>query len=593
MYRIFRKFSRGKFMRDALEVIRNRIAADTDEEKAQVLEKVICAFEHLSFPELMLHAAYLTDLCNTLAGMIRSMDTVINGTSKETNWPHSCNGIRNGYNTTAFHKEFDENTPFVQPKFTDNESQDDETDGRYDTDLDEEDNDDSGEEESPNDPEEYNTSRGLRKTSKKKQGKQKGSKGHGFSFSGEVINNPPQYYLPERCMNCPVKDKCLANAKVKAFKYIYDIRLVSCRDAYYSVEMECPETGEVLSSSLPDEIAGHTRYGDNLKALAMTLRDIGLISYSRISEILKAITSYSVSAGTLVNISHELYEKIESSGAIDQIKEDIRKSDVVNADESGVSCADKMIQENNKSKLWAHTAVTATAVFIAVSMCRGLEGMLEIGLIAQLSCVLQHDFWKSYFGLDNVVHAMCGAHLLRELLKMMRFYPEVYMPAFGMFKLLNEMVQARNQTIEQGKHHIEPELVERFLYEYDCWTEMGIMASPVIPEDHRKKRGRKKQSAPMNLFIRFKDHKEEILHFLVDFRISFSNNRAESSFRLLKTAIKVFGTFRTIQGAHEFVTGFSYLQTCRLRGVNRYQAIYRAFKGQAKDVLNESKPVSE
>ena len=54
---------------------------------------------------------------------------------------------------------------------------------------------------------------------------------------------------------------------------------------------------------------------------------------------------------------------------------------------------------------------------------------------------------------------------------------------------------------------------------------------------------------------------------------------------MLKTAIKVFGTFRTKTGVEEFVARFSCPQTCRLRKVNRFDAIKRAFKGEAKQVL--------
>ena len=73
----------------------------------------------------------------------------------------------------------------------------------------------------------------------------------------------------------------------------------------------------------------------------------------------------------------------------------------------------------------------------------------------------------------------------------------------------------------------------------------------------------------------------------MDFSVGFTNNSAEKSFRLLKTAVKVFGTFRTKTGAEEFDARFSYLQTCRLCGINRFDAIKRAFRGEARQVLLE------
>ena len=91
-----------------------------------------------------------------------------------------------------------------------------------------------------------------------------------------------------------------------------------------------------------------------------------------------------------------------------------------------------------------------------------------------------------------------------------------------------------------------------------------------------------------------------LLNLLSPFRTAYSlqlfvlsqmrhntNNRTEKSFRLLKTAIKAFGSFRTKTGAEEFVARFSYLQTCRIRKINRFDAIKTAFKGEAKQVLLE------
>ena len=602
-------------MLDAFDVIKNKIEQSSEEEKAETLARYECAFKHLGFAELLLFLAYALSMLNLYAHKIRTMNSLVNGASSETNWSSSCDGIRNGYNNKEFNREWGLEPPVDKDNKNDGqaamaneekaeaeveaepeEESKEECDGRE-CDLDEEDDnddddDDSAEENNgkPTEPKagslqtqpSTNTSRGLRQKSGNKPGRQKGDKGGGFHITGDVEENTPQYYVPEKCKDCPFLTQCLKNAKANATRHVYDIKVVSYRDTFISVDIECPQTGKVLSGELPKEIKDHTKYGDNIKAFAMTLRDIGLVSYSRIAEILQAATSFSIGTGTLNSISREYYTKLSDSGAIDLIKDETIASGYVSADETGADCSE------TESKLWAHTLVTATTVLIAVSMSRGYAGMVGIGVIPLLSCVLQHDFWLSYFKFGNVTHAMCGAHLLRELLKMQRFYPEVFMPAYGLFNLLNRMLEARREAMDAGRSRIDPELFGEFWEEYDAWVEMGLMLSPDVPEvPGKKKKGKKKESCPKNLFKRFRDYKDEILLFMVDFSINFTNNRAEKSFRLLKTAIKVFGTFRTKTGAEEFVARFSYLQTCRLRKINRFDAIKRAFKGEAKQVLLE------
>ena len=68
-----------------------------------------------------------------------------------------------------------------------------------------------------------------------------------------------------------------------------------------------------------------------------------------------------------------------------------------------------------------------------------------------------------------------------------------------------------------------------------------------------KKGGRTAQSDSRNLLVRFRDREDETLLFATDFRVPFTNNTAERSFRMLKVNQKITGGRRADAGLERLV----------------------------------------
>ena len=142
-----------------------------------------------------------------------------------------------------------------------------------------------------------------------------------------------------------------------------------------------------------------------------------------------------------------------------------------------------------------------------------------------------------------------------------------------MINLLMEMLAARNQAMDRGQAVLEPELVGQFERRYDNIIKQGWKANP-------RRAGRAQRSRPGTLVRRLDEHRAEVLRFLHDFRVPFTNNEIERDLRMVKLHEKVSGGWRSEDGARAFLRVRSYLATARKQGQGMLEVLTRAFEGR-------------
>ena len=81
-------------------------------------------------------------------------------------------------------------------------------------------------------------------------------------------------------------------------------------------------------------------------------------------------------------------------------------------------------------------------------------------------------------------------------------------------------------------------------------------------------RGRKARRPGHNLLLRLRDYRDDVLRFITDFAVPFTNNQAEQDLRMMKVRMKISGTFRTLEGALVFTDLRSVISTARKHGLN-------------------------
>ena len=185
--------------------------------------------------------------------------------------------------------------------------------------------------------------------------------------------------------------------------------------------------------------------------------------------------------------------------------------------------------------------------------------------------IMVHDHWKPYFKMENVHHALCNAHHLRELRAAREIDGEEW--AGWMALLLRLMHKITQRHIFEGtKPNIESQ--NKLMRLYDQILEQGRIYHQSLPP-LKSKTGRKssRRRKGHNLLRRLARCKKEVLRFWHDHDVPFTNNLAERDLRMMKVRQKISGGFRTRGGAKNFAILRSFISSARKQGLNILKAL--------------------
>ena len=175
------------------------------------------------------------------------------------------------------------------------------------------------------------------------------------------------------------------------------------------------------------------------------------------------------------------------------------------------------------------------------------------------------------YDLSKGKHALCNAHLLRELNGLLDEHPKWRWPK-ELKTLIVDIKKAVESAVANMLTCLAPETSKPFEERYDKLVSAGLRRHPRPRHDPRK-RGRPKASPQRNLLERLRDHKTSILRFAHDFSVPFDNNLSERDLRMAKVKQKISGCFRSLAGAENFACIRSYISTARKQGYTALDAI--------------------
>src|SRR3954452_18144791 len=403
----------------------------------------------------------------------------------------------------------------------------------------------------PRDP----RTRSLREASGKPSGGQKGHKGETLRQVAEPDTTIDHY--PDSCPGC---GSALATSIGYSVRQLFDLpepQLLLVTD-HRAHTCRCGHCSERTRAAFPADVTAPVQYGPRIVAMVVYLLHYQLLPEDRLAEAMADLFGVKLVAATIAGMSRTCARRAQ--GFADTVGALVKAAAVKHLDETGFRIGGRT--------QWLHIACTVWLTFYRISPRRG-------SLLSDVMGIVVHDHWKPYYTMEGVLHALCNAHHLRELQALVDIEKEEW--ARRMQRLLRRACHATH--LARGVP-LDPRLVDQFRRRYDIIVTEGLafhqdqppLATPAT-NGGRKRRGRPPRRTGHNLLLRLSTRKDDVLRFLDDPAVPFTNNQAERDGRMMKVRQKISGGFRSQEGARDFAVIRSLISTARKQGWNVIHAL--------------------
>ena len=309
----------------------------------------------------------------------------------------------------------------------------------------------------------------------------------------------------------------------------------------------CPSCGARTPAAFPAGVAAPVQYGPRIGAFVVYLLHGHFLPEDRLAELMRDLFGVRLVPATIARMSRSCADRLKSF--VQAVCAHVAGAKVKHMDETGFRICGRT--------QWLHIASTALLTIYRVCAGRGSVWDNVIGIAV-------HDHWKPYYTMKGVLHALCNAHHLRELKALIEIDKEDW--ARRMQILLRRACHAANLARERGGA-LKPRLIARIERRYDAIVAEGLAFHRALPRLPRaQRRGWKPHRVGHNLLSRLELRRNDVLRFLHDPQVPFTNNQAERDARMMKLRQKISSGFRSQDGAETFAIIRSVLSTAKKQG---------------------------
>ena len=407
-------------------------------------------------------------------------------------------------------------------------------------------------------PEQAPPPRSLRRKTGRKPGKQPGAQG----FSLELIDDPDEVFddVPDCCRGCGAGLHDAASAGVVR-RHVTDIAPAVATVTEHRLHQRRCGCGKITTAPVPVGVAdAPASYGPNLRAWVVYALVFGHIPVARVVELVTDLSGARPSVGWVCQVLRD------TAAALVEVEKLIRTllsaAHILHVDETGAKVTG--------ARWWLHVAATDTLTTYHLDRSRGRPAITELGVLTGFEGIAVHDCWASYNAYTDCEHALCGAHIARELVAADETHPGQHWPQQALDALF-ALNTAAHDARDRGGSEIPPDVADPLLRAWRHAILVGLAQHPA--------RTGRKQTKTRNLLERLRDREADVLRFAHDLTVPFTNNQAERDLRPTKTQMKISGTFRSEASAKAWARIRGYVATARKHGLTAFDAILTAVTG--------------
>ncbi|MGL5513799.1 MAG: IS66 family transposase, partial [Sporomusa sp.] len=276
-------------------------------------------------------------------------------------------------------------------------------------------------------------------------------------------------------------------------------------------------------------------YGEDIRALAVYLSLVGLISIKRLTEFFSEITygMANISKATVAKFINVAAERVDLHPFI----QELLNGEVVHVDETPIKTTERPNDENiletargTTFNAYIRTYSNEKTTILTANPRKTEESVKRDDILTQFHGIVAQDHESKFYNFGDK-HATCGAHLSRELKGLAELNLLDWAAEFRVFFV--GMNTHKNKDLAQGISTCDPVLLAQFESQYDELLERGVA---LLAGMKIKSFGSEELLRMTN---RLTKHKDNYMLFIRNYTAPFTNNQAERDLRHCKTKQKI------------------------------------------------------
>lgn len=402
-----------------------------------------------------------------------------------------------------------------------------------------------------------------RQKSVRSSGGQKGHAGKTLEFS-QTPDFTPELHLTGQCSCGHCWDAVPVADVVK--RQVHDLPPVGLQITEYRAEVKiCPRCSKKGQAEFPLGVSAHVQYGPNVMGLATYFHIEHHLPLFRTHRILGEVYGAWLAESTILAALNTASEKLVSEQFDKKLSAGLQASSVLCGDETGTKLNGKLS--------WIHSVSSKLLTHYGFHRQRGFAAIQDMDILPSFTGILMHDCFAPYFQLRLAQHAVCWAHLLRELRGLAEKHHQLWAAQW------REEVQLVYHKLKEGTLTLRER--NEFMTGFETRLEAVLVEHPERPPPPRvpgeRGNGRVKQHPARCFAQRLLRLKEACLRFLMDDACPFDNNQAERDIRRFCIRRKISGGFRTEESARVVCRLMSFTSCLRKQSLAVWPAIRSLF----------------